>query len=209
MASTITALPTPPIRTDPVTFSARTDAFLSALPMFVTETNALASSVNADLATVTSLENDATISATNASNSALASANSAIASGASINSPVWVSGTTYVIGDCRWSPINFTTYRRKTNGSGTVDPSIDSSNWVSSVPIYLASKLAMTTISSMTYNSNGTLNVVTYSTGNKVRCGYTSGNLTSVVYTEIDGLTTILTETITYANDNITAVTWS
>ena len=43
--------------------------------------------------------------------------------------PVWVSGASYVIGNCVFSPINAQTYRRTINGSGTTDPSADSSNW--------------------------------------------------------------------------------
>ncbi|MCZ4340189.1 hypothetical protein O4H52_01125 [Sphingomonadaceae bacterium G21617-S1] len=42
----ITALPTPPSRADAVNFSDRADAFLLALPGFVTEANALAVAVN-------------------------------------------------------------------------------------------------------------------------------------------------------------------
>ena len=41
----------------------------------------------------------------------------------------WVSGTTYEKGDTVWSPVNFQTYRRKTNGAGTTDPSSDAANW--------------------------------------------------------------------------------
>lgn len=43
----ISALPTPPTRSDPATFAARGDAFLSALPAFGTEANALQADVNA------------------------------------------------------------------------------------------------------------------------------------------------------------------
>lgn len=43
---TITALPTPPSRSDPANFSARSDAFLGALPAFATEANALQEDVN-------------------------------------------------------------------------------------------------------------------------------------------------------------------
>ena len=43
----VTALPTPPSRSDPATFAARGDAFLGALPTFVTEANALQTDVNA------------------------------------------------------------------------------------------------------------------------------------------------------------------
>ena len=113
--TTITALPPAPSRTDPDTFSSKSDALLGALDQFVTETNAVASEVNA--------------SATTASNSATAAAASALIAGAT----VWVSGTTYAIGDARYSPIDLQTYRRKTNGAGTTDPSADSTNWAQAV----------------------------------------------------------------------------
>lgn len=105
---TITALPTPPSRSDPSNFAAAGDAFLGALPTFVSEANALAADVNAD-----------TLTASAAATAAVA------ASGASI----WVSGTTYAIGDCRFSPVDHQTYRRKTSGAGTTDPSLDGTNW--------------------------------------------------------------------------------
>ena len=42
----ITALPAPPTRSDATNFNARADAFLSALPIFATEANSLASELN-------------------------------------------------------------------------------------------------------------------------------------------------------------------
>lgn len=42
----------------------------------------------------------------------------------------WVSGTTYSVGDLRYSPITFQTYRRAIAGAGTTDPSLDVTNWV-------------------------------------------------------------------------------
>ena len=105
---TITALPTPPSRDDPANFSARADAFLSALPTFATEANALAADVNTD-----------------ASDAAASAAAAIAASGAT----KWVSGTTYAEGDVVWSPITYFIYRRKSAGAGTTDPSSDSTNW--------------------------------------------------------------------------------
>jgi hypothetical protein len=43
----ITPLPTPPSRSDPANFAARGDAFMTALPTFATEANALQADVNA------------------------------------------------------------------------------------------------------------------------------------------------------------------
>lgn len=111
----ITALPTPPSRQDPTNFNDRADAFLGALPQFQTEANTLQTDVN-------SKQVAAATSATNAAASELAAANTAGAS-------IWVSGTTYAIGNNRFSPINFLTYRRKTAGAGTTDPSLDTTNW--------------------------------------------------------------------------------
>jgi hypothetical protein len=41
----------------------------------------------------------------------------------------WVSGTTYAIGDRRYSPANGLVYRRLTVGAGTTDPASDATNW--------------------------------------------------------------------------------
>jgi len=59
---TITALPTPPTRSDPATFAARGDAFMTALPTFATQANALAQDVTAKHATVV-LDHDALMAA--------------------------------------------------------------------------------------------------------------------------------------------------
>ena len=56
-----------------------------------------------------------------------------ITSGVSI-SP-WVSGTTYFINNVVISPANSGIYRRITPGAGTIDPSLDTTNWASvSIP---------------------------------------------------------------------------
>jgi hypothetical protein len=105
----ISEIPTPPSRSDsPDTFSARMIALAAALATFVSEMNAQADYLD-----------DSAIEA------AAASAAGLSASGAAI----WVTGTTYAIGDKRWSPADYKTYRRKTNGAGATDPSADSTNW--------------------------------------------------------------------------------
>lgn len=105
-------LPTPPLRRDgPTLFADRGDTFMAALPPFEAEMTALGVSVNANAVT--------------ASAAAIAAAGSAAAAGAI----AWVSGTTYSVGNARYSPIDYQTYRRKTNGAGTTDPSLDSTNW--------------------------------------------------------------------------------
>lgn len=118
----ITALPPAPDRATPATFSAKGDAMLAALPTFITEANALQTDVNAKQVSATTQVTLATTQATNAAASATAAASSSAA-------VIWVSGTTYAIGNVRFSPINFQNYRRKTAGAGTVDPSTDTTNW--------------------------------------------------------------------------------
>jgi hypothetical protein len=96
------------------------------LPTFGAEVKAVADATFAN----------ATEVATNTT-AAAGSASAAAASVATVGA-VWVSGTTYAIGDMRYSPINFATYRRKTTGAGTTDPSLDATNWapsaISAVP---------------------------------------------------------------------------
>jgi hypothetical protein len=104
----ITALPTPPSRNDPANFAAQADAFLGALPNFGNEANALA---------------------VEAQQSVIEAEAAAAAAIAGANAPKWVSGTTYTEGTIVWSPSNYLSYRRKTTGSGTTDPSLDSTNW--------------------------------------------------------------------------------
>jgi len=118
----ITALPPPPDRASPSTFAAKGDALLSALPTFVTEANALQADVNAKQVSAATQVTLATTQANNAAASATAAA-------ASSTATIWVSGTTYAIGNVRFSPINFQNYRRKTAGAGTTDPSLDTTNW--------------------------------------------------------------------------------
>ena len=68
--TTITALPTSPSRQDPANFSARGDAFLAALPVFVTETNTVAGEVNANAVAADASADAALISETNSAASA-------------------------------------------------------------------------------------------------------------------------------------------
>ena len=118
----ITALPTPPSRADSANFASRADAFLAALPTFATEANALATEVNnnADSAAA-----DAASAAVNAASSAVAAATADSAA----NVTKWISGTSYAEGVVVWSPLSFLSYRRRSAGAGTTDPSLDPANW--------------------------------------------------------------------------------
>jgi hypothetical protein len=77
-APTISALPTPPSRSDdPETFATKADAFLGAFPLFRTEANAQASYNDGVATAVTTSQTAAATSATNAASSATAAAGSA------------------------------------------------------------------------------------------------------------------------------------
>lgn len=106
--TTISALPAPPTRADPTNFADRADAFMLALPTFGIEANAVASEINI---------------------TAAAAAASALAAASNSGAPAWVTGTTYAIGNVRYSPIDLASYRRKTAGAGATDPSADTTNW--------------------------------------------------------------------------------
>jgi hypothetical protein len=75
--ATITPLPTAPSRADPANFAARGDAFMAALPVLVTEINAVLP--NIDVAVATSAAANAAVSAAGAASSAALAA--AVASG--------------------------------------------------------------------------------------------------------------------------------
>lgn len=128
--TTITALPTPPSRSDPTNFNARSDAFLGALPTFVTETNTVASEVNTNATNAATAASNAAASKLLADNSANAAASSAATAASVAGATKWISGTAYTQGQCTWSPITFLTYRCKVNTSGTTDPSADNTNWM-------------------------------------------------------------------------------
>lgn len=109
---TLTAAPTSPDRADRATFSAR------SIALDDWRKNSNVPEMTLALANVYS-------NALGAYNDATAAAGAAAAAGATI----WVTGTVYAIGDARYSPIDFQTYRRRTNGAGATDPSLDSTNW--------------------------------------------------------------------------------
>lgn len=135
---TVDPAPTPyPQRNDRTTFSTRVDAFVTWFIASIAQLVAL----------VTNCYNNA-VDAYNNANIASAAAADAIAATGAI---AWVSGTNYVIGDGRYSPIDFQSYRRTTNGAGAIDPSLDVTNWA----LVGASISAAET--TMTYNLYGGL----------------------------------------------------
>lgn len=123
---TITTPPDGPQRGDRATFAGRVDAFITWLIASVAQFGAVASNVYANAV-------DAFTSATAAGASASAASAAAESASQVAGATKWVSGTTYADGACVWSPLNSATYRRRSTGGGTTDPSADSTNW--GVPI--------------------------------------------------------------------------
>ena len=121
---TLTPAPSPaPTRADPANFNVRADAYHTWLvPHVNTELPAVFTWMTARQNDVAALAQDAEDQV------ALAEAAAAAATSAA-NASIWVSGQTYAIGVVRFSPINFLSYRRKTAGAGTTDPSLDATNW--------------------------------------------------------------------------------
>lgn len=107
----ISGLPTPPDPNDRATYNVRAYPWSVAQGVLATEVAAVASNVYQNAL-------EAVASATIVENAVVA-----------IDVIPWVSGTTYAIGDVRYSPTDAQTYRRKTAGAGTTDPSTDTTNW--------------------------------------------------------------------------------
>jgi hypothetical protein len=139
----ITTLPAAPSTASPSNFSTLADAFLGALATFVSQVNAIGTNVYNNAV-------DCYNNAVAALASQTAAAASASAASATTGVLVWVSGTTYAIGNNVFSPINYQTYRRKTTGAGSTDPSSDATNWqiISALPITWARKTTTYSVNS-------------------------------------------------------------
>lgn len=128
----VTPAPTPaPQRGDKDTFSTRVDAFVVWLTAAVAQFNAIVTNVYNN---AVDAFNNATSAASSAS-SALTSANnassSANAAAVTTGATLWSSGQTVNQDQAKISPLDRRTYRRKTaTGSGTIDPAIDTANYV-------------------------------------------------------------------------------
>ncbi len=119
ITQTLTSAPAQPDRTDKVNFSGQVANYLSwestsrgELITWTTQANALAVQVNADAVTTAT-------SATMLDNAI-----------AAVGAPLWVTGTTYAIGNVRLDVLNtYKPYLRLTNGDGSTHPSADAANW--------------------------------------------------------------------------------
>lgn len=92
----------------------------------------------------------ATAQAVTAHNEATAAASAALVLGVL----PWVSGTTYAIDDVRYSPIDNLSYRRRTTGGGTTDPSLDGTNWAVTTPSPVPNMTVVTATGTWTCPAN-------------------------------------------------------
>jgi len=128
MATSITALPTPPQTNDPANFDSRADAWVTALQTWTTQANTLATEAEADAATAASQAGAAAASVVAAAASASAASSSAASAATSAGATVWSVGT-FALGVTRYSPIDGRIYRSLTAHTGSTDPSADATNW--------------------------------------------------------------------------------
>lgn len=157
---TLTSPPTAPTRTDAANFRSRADAFFSWFSTGWSELTAMIAWIVSTLSTISGYVSAASASAVAASDSSMAAAASAAAASTAAGVTIWVSGTTYAVGDCRYSTINFLTYRRITAGAGTTDPASDPTNWVALTAI----------VSWLRKSANYTCN-----SGEHIKCSTTGG----------------------------------
>ncbi|MBY0499998.1 MAG: hypothetical protein K2P74_10390 [Nitrosomonas sp.] len=128
----------------PNTLSQTAEEFEQSANTLVSELNPIFSAVNSAVSEMNQL-------ALNAESAAGELANAA-----------WVSGTTYTAGQVRYSPIDFFSYRRKTNGAGTTDPSLDPANWaLQTRTTYGGSDTTSSAVDITLTSSSGRLQVVT------------------------------------------------
>ena len=73
----------------------------------------------------------------------------------------WVSGTTYGADTIVWSPVNYLMYVRTVAGSGTTDPSADSTNWALWGPTKLKSlQRGVITVNAGSFTGTATISAV-------------------------------------------------
>ena len=68
----------------------------------------------------------------------------------------WNAATAYVVGDRVWSPIDYQTYRRKTNGTTATDPSADTTNWAN-ISAFAAAQILGSALGAFVTMVNGTI----------------------------------------------------
>jgi hypothetical protein len=120
----------------PAAFSAAAAAWVLAVKAMTPELNTMTGQVNTVSGEVNTNAGIATAQAAAAIIAGNSAAASALNAANSAGVAVWITGTSYVIGNPVYDPLNAQSYRRKTNGAGSTNPSLDPTNWmpVSSSP---------------------------------------------------------------------------
>lgn len=120
---TLTAAGLSPDRADRATFVARSiarDDFIKN-----TQIPQLQTAIDNVFNNATEAYNSGVSATANAASSSINASQAAAAATAT----QWISGTSYAVGDARWSPVTKISYRRLIAGAGTTDPSADATNW--------------------------------------------------------------------------------
>lgn len=126
----LTPFPPAPSRADPLSFADKGDAWLAHFEApFIAEFNAAQAEINSkEAASATNAATATQAASTSTEQANLANA-FAQAAAVSANVTMWSSATSYTAGQTVFSPIDFHTYRRTTNGSGGADPSVNRDDW--------------------------------------------------------------------------------
>lgn len=142
----ITALDgiTPPSTSDPTNFDARADALLTALPTLQSQINTTADQTYGNALDAFTSASQASTSAAAASASASESSLSAISASSAGNAAKWTAGTSFGEGTCCWSPVDFQTYRKITEGTSTTgEPTVTPGTWRSLAPVNHLANLSL------------------------------------------------------------------
>lgn len=126
----IPELPDAPLRNDPEElFAEKGSVFVGALSPWGQALQALGEWIQSAWIAIKQYWTDteaARDQAIEASDEAISAANAATAV---VDAQLWQSGQAYAQGAAVISPIDLQTYRRKSAGGGTTDPSLDPTNW--------------------------------------------------------------------------------
>lgn len=154
ITQTLTTPTTAPTRSmTPDAFNTAVDNRLAWESTNVTEHGTLRTQYNTVSGEVSTNATTATTQAAASAASAVSAAASAAGAAASAAVTKWISGTTYALGDCAWSPANFQTYRRKIAGGGVTDPSADGTNWALLLRGSIINKAAAGALEANSYNA--------------------------------------------------------
>lgn len=126
----LTPFPTAPSRGRPLQFADEADAWLAHFENpFISEFNAAQADINNKQSSSSTNASTAQQAASNATEAAALANGYAQAAAVSAGVTMWSAAVSYTAGQSVFSPIDFHTYRRKNNGSGGSDPSINKDDW--------------------------------------------------------------------------------